>query len=334
MHTIIYYISLLVAVLPSQSQPLPGLVEIFRAGPGTEFENIAIRRNGDLLVTAVGSNALFEVKPFAAEKAAPVASIPGATSLTGITEISRDLFAVVAGNYTRQASAQRGSFSLWAVDVSGRPVVSKIADLPAGGFLNGATTIPPTAGSCRNGTALVSDTITGSIFHVDPNTSKVTLPFSVLANSTAPPAFVQSGVNGLRYLQSTKTLYFTNTIRAIFGSVKLQITSQGQGSPSIIASNITTIASQLPGDDFLVQPDGSGFLSANPINTFFRFTAGGRVKPLIGGINSTDLIGPTGVAFGRTREDRDALYITSTGLTASITNQTSPGGIIYKLRLD
>lgn len=324
---------LFAGVAPVVCQTTAGLYEVLQADPGVEFENIAVRSNGNLLITPTGSNSILEVNPASNDDTQQITPIPGVASLLGITEISSDIFAVAAGNYTRQSSQATGSYSIWAIDVSQSPAaISKIVDLPTARFLNGMTSIPARAGSGANSTILVSDTISGSIIHVDPTTSQSTPLFTDLFNSTTLPLALQPGINGLRYVCETQTLYFTNTVKAAFGSVQLEVDFATAGLPTLTpAGEFNTIASGFPGDDFLVQPDGTAYISANPANTFFKVSPGGVVQTLAGGLASTELVGPTSVAFGRRSDDSDVLYITSTGLATTITNRTSDGGKLYKM---
>ncbi|KAG8623735.1 hypothetical protein KVT40_008711 [Elsinoe batatas] len=281
---ILMHIPLILLSFASEAicRPDAQLTAIFRADTGLELENIAVRRNGNLLLTAVGSNSLLEIDPRQPAYSTTVATILDVTSLTGITEISRDVFAVVAGNYTRQIPPQLGSFSLRAVDESTYPAsTSKIANIPTGGFLNGATAFPSSDERGKgNATILINDTIIGSIFHVDPSTGRVTALFQVqdLANSTSPPPFTQPGVIGLRYIPETKTLYYTNTIQAVFGSVKLQIKEHMETLPLISVLSSRIIAAGIAGDDFLVRADGISTPMGRS-RRYFHWAGRGGIEP-------------------------------------------------------
>jgi hypothetical protein len=78
----------------------PTLHDIWQFPLGTWVENLAVRTNGQLLVTLLSQPELYHVDPF--QKTAPtlIHSFPNASGLLGIAEIEDDVFAVVAGNWS------------------------------------------------------------------------------------------------------------------------------------------------------------------------------------------------------------------------------------------
>ncbi|KAG4438973.1 hypothetical protein IFR05_005545 [Cadophora sp. M221] len=307
---------------------------LFQVDAGIELENIAVRWNGNILATGISQPLLFQFDPTSDESLPTSVTIPGATSLFGIIEFSPDVFAVVAGNWTRGATLVPGTFSAWSVNFRSRePVVSKIVDFPQAAFLNGMTAIPR---GRNNATLLITDTGIGKIYHVDPTTSNFTtvLAPGPGANITANPAEPQAGINGIRYNALSKTLYYTNTMKAAFCKVELSITPSKDGLPSINpAGPYTVIASRVPGDDFAIQPDGTAYIGANPVNTLFKVTPGGNVTVVAGGMNETAVAGATSAAFGRTKADRTVLYVSANGLPPMVANATSQGGKVVAVEL-
>ncbi|KAL5324978.1 hypothetical protein ACEPPN_006099 [Leptodophora sp. 'Broadleaf-Isolate-01'] len=326
----LYFLATL-ATLPASALEIKTL---FQVDTGIELENIAVRWNGNILATGVSQPLLFQFDPTSDQSVPTSVTIPGATSLFGITEFSPDVFAVVAGNWTRGATLVPGTFSTWSVNFrSKEPVVSKIVDFPQAAFLNGMTAIPR---GRKNATLLITDTGIGKIYHVDPTTSNFTtvLAPAAGANTTANPAEPQAGINGIRYNALSKTLYYTNTIKTVFCKVELSITPSKDGLPSVTAAGpYTVVASGFLGDDFAIQPDGTAYIGANPVNTLYKVTPGGNVTAVAGGRNETAVAGATSAAFGRTKADRTVLYVSTNGLPPMVANATSHGGKVVAVEL-
>lgn len=61
-------------------------------------ENLAVRSNGQLLVTLLDVPEVYQIDPFGSHHTQLIEQIPVAGGLLGITEIQPDVFAIVAGN--------------------------------------------------------------------------------------------------------------------------------------------------------------------------------------------------------------------------------------------
>lgn len=85
--------------VPRSSQSVT-IYDVWQFPNGTWAENIAVRSNGQLLVTILSSPELYEVDPFGLETPQLLQRFPNATGLLGIVELKEDVFAVVAGNYS------------------------------------------------------------------------------------------------------------------------------------------------------------------------------------------------------------------------------------------
>ncbi|PNS16905.1 hypothetical protein CAC42_4869 [Sphaceloma murrayae] len=312
-------------------QQLKGVVNQFTADPGVEFENIAVRSNGVVLVTAVGRPFLFSFslnprRSFVSE----LPPFPGVASLFGIGEIAPDLFVVAGGNLGRGVPNVPGSFSVFAINVGTFPeTISKIADFPQAGILNGLTVIPGRAGT--NATVLLSDTFNGTIYVLNPSTGKYSTAFPRLSAAKTSP-LVKPGINGIRYVSSTRTLFYANTIDAVFGSVKINVGTRKDTVPAVTAAeNPRTIASNVSVDDFAAPRNGTVVAAANPANSVISIGARGQITTLVSGANLTSLKAPTSAAWGRKYDDLDSVYVTSGGLPLS-ENGTSPGGVLFELK--
>jgi hypothetical protein len=66
----------------------------------TWVENLAVRSNGQVLVTLLTTPELVLVDPFNDGKQVVVHQFPNVVGLTGIAEIAEDVFAVASGNFS------------------------------------------------------------------------------------------------------------------------------------------------------------------------------------------------------------------------------------------
>ncbi|KAF4550181.1 Hypothetical protein D9617_18g033720 [Elsinoe fawcettii] len=313
-------------------QKVQSVTDEFTAAPGVENENLAIRVNGNILVTAVGSPAITSIVLNSRRSyVSTLTPFPGVASLFGIGEIGPDLFAVAGGTFGRNIPPTPGSFALFAINPATVPAkVSRIVGIPQAGILNGLATIPGRYGT--NATVLLSDTLVGTIYAVNPGTGKVSTAFPVLTAAKTSP-LVQPGVNGIRYHAPTKTLYFANTITAVLGAVKISVLISRDGTPvATVLETPRIIASNLPVDDFALLGDGSVIAAVNPQNKVVKVTAKGEVTVLFDGADFDSFDAPTSAALGRTPEQFGSVFVTTSGLQLSV-NGTSPGGELFQLKL-
>ncbi|KZV90794.1 hypothetical protein EXIGLDRAFT_770462, partial [Exidia glandulosa HHB12029] len=83
---------------------------------GTWVENIAVRQNGQLIVTMLGVPEIWAVDPIKSTKSL-IASLPGVNGVLGIDELAPDVFAIAAGNFTlATATTTPGSYSIWTLN--------------------------------------------------------------------------------------------------------------------------------------------------------------------------------------------------------------------------
>lgn len=90
----------------------------------TWIEKLAIRSNGVVLCTSLSRAAIYQVNPFS-HVAETVHQFPRTDGVLGISEIARDIFAVVTANVSLVTNeAWPGSAKIWRVDVGAWEVVS------------------------------------------------------------------------------------------------------------------------------------------------------------------------------------------------------------------
>lgn len=311
---------------------------LYQLDVGSGLENIAVRSNGQILTTCLGPPVIFQSNPLSVKAPVELATFPGVTSLFGIAEIMPDVFAVGTGNLT--SVPVPGSYSVWQMDLrSGKPILTKLVDIPEAGLLNGIIALP-TRGKKQSGaykanaTLLLSDTVGGVVYHLNPTTLNYTVVLSDETMRPPPTEGVPAGVNGIKFRAEDQSLYYTNIFRQLFCRIPLSLKTTTTGQLKVSASGpAEIIASGFPGDDFALAPDGNAYIGANPVNTVFKVAGDGTVTTFLGGVNETIVAGATSVAFGRTRKDNNVLYITTNGGSNNPVNGILEGGKLVAVRL-
>jgi uncharacterized protein (DUF2141 family) len=137
--------------------------QVYKFSSPTSAEGIAVRSNGQVLVSFFDKAELWTVDP-ATKKATKLVSFAGATCSAGITEIAPDVFAVVAGQFSFGGGNKAGSWAIWKVDfTSGTAVASILKAVPESGFFNGLTTLD-------NSTILIGDASKGAVWRMNVQT--------------------------------------------------------------------------------------------------------------------------------------------------------------------
>ncbi|KAE8344984.1 hypothetical protein BDV24DRAFT_170964 [Aspergillus arachidicola] len=219
------YLSFSLTVLAS---PSTRLRDVYQFPNGTWLENIAVRSNGNVLVTAYNLAQLWEINPFNGSNSHHARLIhqfqnPG--TITGITEIDPDVFVTIASN------------SLWKVDLSRpEPVVNPINITIPAGTLNGMATL-------NNSSLAISDSSLGLIWRVDieQGTCGIMIRDNTTATSTALGP--KLGVNGIRVFDVY--LYYVNSPQRSLYRVRLDESGNTVRQPETIAQGVLA-------DDFAV----------------------------------------------------------------------------------
>ncbi|KAL8745812.1 MAG: hypothetical protein Q9190_002092 [Brigantiaea leucoxantha] len=291
---------------------------IYQFSKPTWVENLAVQRNGKVLVTLLTSPDLYQIDPFTPGKVPSlVHSFPTALGLFGIAEFEPDVFVVVSGNFSIATFVNTpGTYSVWKVDLR-KPaaVVKKITDVPEGVFLNGATVLNP-----GKATILLADSGAGVVFRLNANTGryKVVLDDALLKPLAGAP--VEIGVNGLHV--GNQMLYFTNTNQNLFAKVQIREDGTAVGPFEVIARNAVGSF-----DDFGRDRRGNAYVCQGSGNQLAMITPHGLETEVAGNLNSTALAGCTSAKFGRTIRDRKTLYVTTNGgLTGPVNGTTVEGG--------
>ncbi|KAK7537066.1 uncharacterized protein J3D65DRAFT_364669 [Phyllosticta citribraziliensis] len=264
----------------------------------TWAENIAIRQDGTLLVSLLSKPQLYSIDPTEYPYNVQLAhEFDGCASVLGIAEYRKDVFAVVRGNFSMEVTEWvPGTFSIWRVQFTsdGQSESSQITEIPEAGGLNGIATLNP-----KSGILLVADSVNGVVWRVGADTGDRVV---ALRDETMTPFGNSStpiGVNGIKVKNGY--VYYSNTNKQLLCRVAVDTDSGMATGPFEI------LATSFIADDFAVTIDGYIYAAGNAANDVKKYHVNGTWESITGG---SDLIGPTSVAFGRSFEDADTLYIT------------------------
>ena len=285
---------------------------------GLNFENLAVRSNGQILVTTTRPNAsIYQVDPLHILPLTLIHTIPGIDGTCGIVESKTDdIFYVVSGNISFQDPSIRypGSYAIVELDVrnmsvlpnktlSRQPDTRRVANLTSASLLNGAALAGPNSSQL-----LVADTFAGLIWNV--NTTSGAVGVTLNDTTTKGPGTSRAaiaGVNGIKVANGS--MYWTVTAASSVYSLPVDSSGNVRAGlkPTLLASNVSC-------DDLLVDSGGTIYV-AGPLDVITRITRDGQKQIIAGTFNSTSsvLVGPTALRFGRLASDRYSMYITTNG---------------------
>jgi hypothetical protein len=298
------------------------------------LENIAVRSDGSMLVTALNRRELWYI-PAPGGDATAVGAILLCTldnHPMSIVETEPDVFYVsTLGVATLERLDLRG----WT---PGTPVnrtrVLSFENFSAG--LNGSTLLAP-------GVILIADCAAGLIWRVDltddglAGKPTVWLQHDSMAPGTDPSTAVHltqtatipyPGVNGVRYAPQGNYVYYTGSWRQIFMRVAVDpLSHEPVGEPEVIAEGIHAV------DDFIVDENaGVAYITTHIDNAIHRVplqpeSATPETKHVIVAGEPLDekLLGPSSAAWGRGSADYGRVaYVTTDGAHTG----PNPAGIL------
>ena len=285
-------------------------------------------------MTLINKPQVWQIDP-ATQSAELVHEFPLAISAMGIAEYKDDVFAVVSNIYTlpsrtiadvmhqnignfsdATATATTGSWSTWTLDFNHRrkhnrlASVEKIVDISSAEFLNGMTAVPSVPGIL-----LAADSGAGLVYRIDAP-SKTWYVF--LDDPTLKPnltAAVKIGVNGVHVRDGY--LYFDNTFQSpLLARVPYHTKdATAAGTVEVVFESATFPLNEGRGqaDDFTFDRAGNVWLSSAS-SSVVKLDLKKHTQTLVaGGPDDAVLVGSTSTTFGRTKKDRDVLYITTNG---------------------
>lgn len=290
---------------------------------GSWISNLAFRPDGSLLFTRLDVPEVWSVNTSSGH-ASIAHSFSNVTSCFGISEIDKDVFAVVVGNFsTKTYQPTSGSFALHKLDfnnVNGETTAaaSKIAAIPEAEALNGMATF-----SHQSNLVLIADSPKGAIWKVNTKSGD----YSVALNDTTMcPAEEQAlplGINGLKVVDNY--IYYSSTTRMEFCRVEVDNQATAVGKYEVIASGF------LP-DNIEVTSDGTAYIATDPQNSVVRITPYGQISLVAGGQLSTQMPGPTSC---RMAADGKTLYVgTSGGQVSPVLGTFKEPGKVVEITLE
>ncbi|TPX11629.1 uncharacterized protein E0L32_007608 [Thyridium curvatum] len=309
-------VAYLVPILPeSITLPLPHRLVLQYAEP-TWLENIAVRSNGDLLVTGFQPDApLFIISDPAslAPKSKLLHPFGAVKSLTGITEVSDDLFVVVGGNFSG-ITPMPESFSAWSIDFRHHqePTIEFITSLPKVIFPNGLTS---PEGS--QDVVLIADSTLGAIWNLNIQTGEYDIAVNVPELAAPSGASNGFGVNGVK--THGDFLYWTNSAEAAIYRIKIM----PDGYPVEGAEAEMVARADAPFlDDFTIDTKGTIWATTNTDNRLLAIGPSGQTVTVAGAATEMTVAGDTAVAFGRGMKDKHILYVSTSGAINNPVNGT------------
>ncbi|KAF4624003.1 hypothetical protein G7Y89_g14172 [Cudoniella acicularis] len=326
-------LSLARGVLSSPTPEVSATRIIFQFPNGTgRLENIAVRQNGNLLLDVISAPEVRQLNPFNPTEALLVHSFPGVQGMFGIVEFEPDVFAVIGGNFSLDTiTTVPHSYSLWKVDmrpfksdengnIESPAAVTKIASIPEGLLLNGATILEP--GSPY---VLLADSGAGTVFRVNVHTGEYKVVLSDETMTTGPGLAI--GINGIHIFDSV--LYYTNTNRKLFAKVPINLSGPDAGTAT---GAYEIVANNGYGDDFTFDAEGNAYVATNLDFSIQKITLPGNFSTIAGGADSVALEGDSAAKFGRTAKDRNILYVcTSGGLAGTVADTYRTGGKVVAI---
>lgn len=276
---------------------------------GTWVENLAVRADGQLIITRLDQPIIQLVDPFTPGKEpVTIHTFPAAAGALGIAEYAPDTFAVITGNFSLATGANPpGEYSVWKVDMRsyhgpGTATVIKITDVPTARLLNGATVLDHSKGAI-----LIADSFAGNVIRVDTDECTYTVVQSDPTMAGVADGGIPIGINGL-HVRDGK-LYFTNGSKNQFVRVHIHNDGTASGPYETLVTN--TVGRF---DDFAFDKFGEVFACQGPSGTLGKITVKGNVgtEQEVEAGNAT-MVGNTSAQFGRTPSDLNTLYVTTNG---------------------
>jgi len=295
---------------------------------GYFLENLAVRKDGSMLVTAVLQKELWYVPaPAGDAPVQPVLIHAFDQPPFDIQEATRDVFYVDTAAYltTHESFLQRVDLRHWE---PGLPVaVEQVLQFPSvPSAVNGSCLLTPHV-------LLVADSA-GLIWRVDLSadgrtaTARVWLKDPSM-NPGPPVVPPQPGINGIEYGKKTGYVYYTSTFQQLFMRVRVDPgTLDPAAAPELVATGWLW-------DDFdLDEKAGVAYITTHRQNTLQRVPLdphSGQSMQTVAGVPFDPLLaGPSDFAWGRGPHDFGSVaFITTDG---GVT-QPPPDGIVRPAKL-
>jgi hypothetical protein len=279
----------------------------------TWVENLAIRSNGQILVTLLTTPELYLLDPTTTPPTSTfIHKFPSALALTGIIELGQDIFYICAGSFNVSAyKNEPGSYSVYEVDMRGfkkegdEVQVKKICDIKESGLLNGMELFSEEATE-----VLIADSEVGCVWKVNVGTGEYEMVVQV-DEMKVPAQGMPMGINGIKIRDGY--LYWTNTGRKQFCRIKIDHAGKAIGKTEIVAEDCL-------GDDFVFDKEGNAWIAQNPLNTVAVVRSNGEMTLVAGKKEELEVCGGTSCQFGKGKDEEHILYVATSGALAEPVN--------------
>lgn len=282
-------------------------------------ENLAIRSNGQIVVTFSSAPEVFLVDPTDPSKTVLIHKFPDVSGMAGIIEVEHDKFYVAGGNFDLSTFVnQTGSYKLWEVDMTnfesdGKAAVKEVMKLEKVGLPNGMEVL-----SKSEKIILAADCEAGAVFKIDlaKETHEIAIQVDEMKNPEKP--FIPIAVNGIAVHK--EYLYWTNTSKELFCRIKIHKDGKAAGDVEIIDQGLI-------GDDLCFDRDDNAWIARNPFNTITVAKAKGGLVTVAGKIDRLEIAGVTACQFDRKSGNEHMLYVvTNGGLGGPVNGSEVEGG--------
>ncbi|KAK0713671.1 hypothetical protein B0T26DRAFT_804394 [Lasiosphaeria miniovina] len=282
------------------------------------IENLAVRSNGQILVTLSSAPEVFLVDPADGSKTVLIHRFSDVSGLAGIIEVEHDKFYVAGGNFNLSTMVnQTGSYKLWEIDMTnfesdGRAVVEEVMKLDKIGLPNGMELL-----SRSEQTILAADCEAGAVFKIDlvNATHEMMIQVDEMQNPENPTLPI--AINGIAVHK--EYLYWTNTSKALFCRMRIHKDGKATGGAEILHQGLV-------GDDFCFDGDDGAWITQNPLNTLTVAKAEGGLVTVAGKLDSLEIAGATACQFDRRSGNEHMLYVVTNGGLGGPVNGTDVEG--------
>ncbi|KAI0147554.1 hypothetical protein GGR57DRAFT_476850 [Xylariaceae sp. FL1272] len=291
------------------------------------FLERAIRRpNGDLIATQLETGAqlwILKDSSTSAARLAPLHNFSESNGLLGIASVAPDTYIVTAQLFSGFLDPVPNTTVIWEIQFEGTESdafsLRKAGDFPSAGLFNGMATMPeePTI-------ALIGDSFNGQVVRLDVVTGTHDVLLDIPELHASEGAAFPVGINGLQIHKGY--LYWSNTARVAF--YRIAIDSNGRLPSAAQVEALASIPSISGVDDFVFDARDNLWGLANLDNQAFVLYKGSdsrreyqTVQFVAGGLNSSEIPGPTAYAWGA-RNEGHLLYVTTSGGSKAPINGT------------
>lgn len=293
---------------------------IAEVDPGSFLESIVVRPNGNLLATnsfaATGTGVYTVENPADPRRRRTklAAPLPEVNFLLGIAPVptteDKEAYLVVGGNFSSfgPLTPVSDSWKAFKVAFKGKKasveIVKSFPDPTL--FLNGLHYVPG-----HPNVVLIADSMRARIGRLDISTGEYDPDAFQYPEMVSPPEEpLPVGVGSIKFRNGY--MYFHNAITA--NVYRISINDDGTRIPGELPKlvvNTRSVGQHI--DDFVFDDEGNIWFtttfSSNSLGVWNARTK--KVKHILGGIDDDIIFASTSLAFGRTRQDRHIVYVTT-----------------------